>query len=66
MKEKSEKSVDELLSLSRVEFMKNFEEIISDEFKEFEEMTDEQANIYLAEEDDSMLYAYNEQLPYIF
>ncbi len=66
MSEQTRKSVDDLLSLSRVKFLQNFEEIISEEIKEYQEMMDALAKIDTVEEDDSMQYAYNHELPYIF
>jgi len=66
MSKQTRKSIDDLLSLSRVEFLQNFEETISDELKEYQEVMDAQANIDNAEEDNSMQYAYNKELPYIF
>lgn len=59
-------SLDDLLSLSIVEFFENFEKNISKEFKRYQEIMDEQAKIDIIEEDDSMQYAYNKELPYIF
>lgn len=66
MSKQTRKSIDDLLSLSRVEFLQNFEETISDELKEYQELMDAQANIVNVEEDNSMQYAFNKELPYIF
>lgn len=66
MSKQTRKSMDDLLSLSRVEFLQKFEETISDELKEYQEVMDAQANIENIEEDNSMQYAYNNELPYIF
>ena len=66
MSDKALKSVDDLFALSRVEFLQNFEETISDELREYQEAMDAQANVDIVEEDSSMQYAYNKELPYIF
>jgi hypothetical protein len=66
MSKQTRKSVDDLVSLSRVEFLQNIEETISDELKEYQEAMDAQAKIDIVEEDNSMQYAYNKELPYIF
>ncbi len=66
MKEFTQKSLDDLVSLSRAEFLKNLEVTMSDELLEYHEVMDEQAKIDIVEEDNSMQYAYNEELPYIF
>lgn len=66
MSKQTRKSIDDLLSLSRVEFLQNFEETISEELKEYQEIMDAQAHIDNVEEDKSMQYAYNQELPYIF
>lgn len=66
MSKQTRKTLEELESLSRVEFLQNFEETISDELKEYQEAIDAQSYIDIVEEDNSMQYAYNNELPYIF
>ncbi len=66
MSEQTRKSIDDLLSLSRVEFLQNFEETISEELKEYQEIMDALEYIDIVEEENSMQYAQNQELPYIF
>ena len=66
MSKQTRKSIDDLLSLSRVEFLQNFEETISEELKEYQEIMDALEYIDNVEEDNSMQYAHSQELPYIF
>jgi hypothetical protein len=58
--------VEELLNLSRVEFAESIDKTLDNEFKEYVIASETQSQISLEEQDNSMAYAYNESIPYMF